>query len=125
MKLSHQKGSPKLVPQRYYNVAADNTLVLLSEIPANFVSFLFENNDQNNPCYCQVFDAASTGAVTLGVTVPTWTFMVPAGGVWGRDPQDEDLLHAENGLVVAVTSTRLGSSSPATKPTLTLWWDRE
>jgi hypothetical protein len=88
------------------------------------VSFLFENNDAVNACYCQVFDKASAGSVTLGVTVPEWTFMVPAGGVWGRDPQDEDLLHCENGLVIAVTSSRLGSGAPSTAPSLTVWYER-
>ena len=124
MKLAHQKGSPKLVPQRYYAVAATNTPVLLSEVPANLVSFVFENNDPSNTCYCQVFDAASTGAVTLGSTAPDWTFMVPPGGIWGRDPQDEDLQHCLQGLVIAVTSTRTGAGACTIAPTLTVWYDR-
>lgn len=67
--------------------------------------------------YLQLFDAVATGDVTLGTTAPTSTRLIPAG-LGGGDNGVRIIESArpprfELGLVYAITTTRSGSTSPA------------
>lgn len=71
--------------------------------------------------YLQVFDAVSNASVTLGVTVPNFSIHVGSSATAQADKTEPDLEYGFNlGLVVAVTTTDGGSSSPATGLTVDL-----
>lgn len=62
--------------------------------------------------YVQVFNASSTGSVTLGTTAPLYQTWIPAGG--GRNYAFDQGIAFSTGLVFAVTTTRTGSTAPGT-----------
>ena len=75
-------------------------------------------NINTTPVYLQLFDAAATTDVTLGTTTPTDTRMIPAGA---GTPNNTARLFGNDirrrfgaGIVYAITTTRSGSTSPAT-----------
>ncbi len=87
----------------------------------NFYGFYVENNTASN-VFLQVFDQATAAGVTVGTDKPNWTARIPAGGSFGKDANDTPLRFMGAGLIVAVTTTRTGSGSPATKATGTFWF---
>lgn len=68
-------------------------------------------NSNTTAVYVQIFDAASTSAVTLGTTAPKLSWFIPAGGGLTRDFSNG--LSFLNGIVFACTTTRTGNSAPA------------
>jgi hypothetical protein len=62
--------------------------------------------------WLQVFDAATSSAVTLGTTVPTWAFPLPANTPVNAILPPEGLAF-QNGLQIAWTTTYNGAVAPA------------
>lgn len=60
--------------------------------------------------YLQLFDAASVNAVTLGTTVPIKSIGIPGAGRASRDFSNG--MSFANGLVLAISTTRLGLTGP-------------
>lgn len=102
--------------------AAVTSLVQVFTGNGNLFRCLLDNDNAAADVYVQLFDAASTGAVTLGTTVPVASFRVPKGGQVVLDPIGPALLHCQNGLVAAVTTTRLGASTDATGANIFAWY---
>ena len=69
-------------------------------------------NSGSAAVYVQFFNAATTGAVTLGTTTPLFQTWIPAGG--GRNVSFDSGIAFSSGIVVAVTTTRTGSTAPST-----------
>lgn len=68
--------------------------------------------------FIQMFDAAAASAVTVGTTVAKQSYIIPASDGTARTATAKDWgdrgLMFTNGLVVAITTTVGGSTSPAT-----------
>lgn len=64
--------------------------------------------------YLQVFDAASTAAVTLGTTIPKFVFQVGGNNSWEEKFAGEGRLAFLNGIVVAATTTPTGATTTST-----------
>ena len=105
-------GSARVTADAYglgfLNSAVTNSLVLVVGSQAKTSLILVENTG-GSKCYFQVFDAASTGAVTLGTTVPKWSFPVPAGSIY----EMQIPLGFTSGVVIAATATFGGSGAPS------------
>lgn len=69
------------------------------------------DNPNTSMVYFQMFDAASPGSVTLGTTAPTFSIGVPASGSVGDSIAAG--ISFTNGIQVAVTTTRAGSTAPS------------
>lgn len=89
--------------------------------PGKLYGFCFDNNSASSDVFIQIFDKALAN-VTVGTTAPDFTFRVPAGAVFGKDAQDLSLHYFVNGCVVACTSTRTGSGSPAANASVNIWY---
>lgn len=114
-------GSANQAVEHYYNGALAQTTQLVFTGQGNMYGFELENNDASSDVFVQFFDAAATADVTLGTTPPTFTFRIPPGANFGKDAQDLVLHFCSLGLVVACTSTRTGSSAPATSCAANVW----
>lgn len=64
--------------------------------------------------FLQVFDAATTAAVTLGTTPPNYSFQVGANNSWEEKFAGESRLAFNNGLVLAATTTAAGGTVTST-----------
>ena len=93
---------------------ADKTLVRSGRFVADVLKYVNEDTAAPNAGtrYCQVFDAASTAAVTLGTTIPLRVLVAPSKG------SDEQFwlsgLVLSNGMVVASTTTATGNTLATT-----------
>jgi hypothetical protein len=104
---SNSGGSPALC-----SAALTNTLVLCGATGPHQITLYDLGNASNAAVsFLQVFDAASTGAVTLGTTAPTLSFEMPAnmGRIIALNPGQPFV----NGVVIVCTTTRTGSTAPA------------
>lgn len=66
--------------------------------------------------FIQVFDVAQASTVTLGTTVPNYVIPVPASGAGGYAAitlDNDNAIPHTNGIQVAATTTRSGSSTAA------------
>lgn len=74
-------------------------------------------NPNSSVVFLQYFDAASTGAVTLGTTKPLFSFAIPpsssgSSGVLSESYPPDCRPSFKLGVVVAITSTQQGAASP-------------
>lgn len=113
-------ASSSIVVDHLYKADLSNSPFLVFTGRGNIYGFYIENNSASE-IYIQFFDAASAGAVTLGTTVPDFTFRIPASGAFGKDSNDSPLKFMAKGCVVAVTSTRTGNGAPAADATSQFW----
>ncbi len=90
-------------------ISASGALTLIKGSAGSLWGLFFLNG--GTASWIQFFDAATTGAVTLGVTVPVWAAPIPASGVLTVPPAARALLAFVNGIVYAATST-LGGATP-------------
>lgn len=104
-----------------YETSLNATPVLVFSGRGNLYGFLIEDNSGDD-IFVQVFDAASAGAVTVGTTVPVFTFRVKADQAFGKDVNDSPYKFFKDGCVVAVTSTRTGLISPTSPATGQFWF---
>jgi len=110
--------------EQYYNGSLGATKQTVSANPLNYYGFEIENNDAAAEVFVQFYNQAAAN-VTVGLTTPDWTYRIPAGANYGKDPQSFALKFCQNGLVVACTSTRTGAGAPASNCTITVWhWDK-
>lgn len=72
-------------------------------------------------CYLQLFDVASATSVTLGTTVPDQSFGWPAGAAANIPPATIGIAFA-NGIKIAATTTRAGSTPCGTGMDVNIWY---
>jgi hypothetical protein len=104
-----------------YNANLDASPVLVFQGRGNLYGFLVEDNSGDD-IFVQVFDAASAASVTVGVTVPVFTFRVKADQAFGKDVNDSPYKFFANGCVVAVTTLRNNSVSPSAGAAAQFWF---
>ena len=73
-------------------------------------------NQSGAVAYVQVFDAATSGAVTLGSTTPVLSFGLPAAASLpgGGNLEWSNGIHFASGIQIAATTTATGSTAPST-----------
>jgi len=104
----------------YRNLAQDETATLVANVEANIFAFFLEN-DAAASVYLHIFDAASAGAVTPGVTVPDEVIEIPPKGKAVFDAI-QVFFHADNGLVVLATdSASPSANAPASPPRVRIY----
>lgn len=104
-----------------YSASLDASPVLVFQGRGNLYGFLVEDNSGDD-IFVQVFDAASIGDVTVGTTVPAFTFRVKADQAFGKDVNDSPYKFFANGCVVAVTTLRNNTVSPSAGATAQFWF---
>jgi len=87
----------------------------------NLYGFLLEEMSGED-LFMQFFDAASTSAVTVGVTVPIMSIRVKADQAIGKDVNDSPLKFFANGCVVAVTKGRTNALAPGVDAVSQFWY---
>jgi hypothetical protein len=108
----------------YYNGSLSETKVEAVSTPCNLYGFEIENNSAASDIFVQIFDKLAAN-VTVGTTVPDYTFRVPAGANFGKDPQSFPLRNHTIGVTIACTATRTGAGAPAANCSINLWsWDQ-
>jgi hypothetical protein len=98
-----------------YDASVTGVVELLAVGYCNLESVEIENPN-TTVVYLQLFDSATTAAVTLGTTVPNTTRLIPAGdGVASgvRIIEFNAPLRFGSGIVYAITTTRSDNTSPA------------
>lgn len=91
-----------------YGVTEAKTLVKAGPCIITAIKFI---NEDAQARFLQVFDAATTAAVTVGTTQADWTLVAGANG--GEDNYGGDGMAFKNGVVVAATTTAIGSTGAA------------
>jgi hypothetical protein len=114
--------TPSVTPKHFYQGAVNATKVEVCDIPSNCYGFEVENNDTAD-VFLQVFNKAAAD-VTVGTTAPDYTFRIPASSNFGKDSQIFPIHYHDLGLVIAVTTTRTGSSNPGTAATVQIWFSK-
>ena len=94
----------------FFNAALVATVVSVKGVPG-MLSWTDIYNPNATIAYVQVFDAATTGAVTLGTTPPRLSLPVPATGTLALNFDRAGFL---NGIQIAATTTSTGSTAPGT-----------
>lgn len=92
--------------------ALTNTKTLIKNGAGTFGGYYTVYNPNASVAYVQIFDAASTGAVTLGTTVADGRITVPAASAANMEVTNG--VHMANGIVIACTTTATGSTAPGT-----------
>lgn len=94
-----------------FHNAAVAAKVLVSATPAFISSWFLSNKHATDVGYLQIFDAAGTGDVTLGTTVPKHEIDLKAGQ---RASESGLSLKFDLGVVIAVTTTSHGATATGT-----------
>ena len=94
-----------------------NTVVSVKAAPG-ILGAVYCYNPQGAAAHIQIFDAASTGAVTLGTTKPKLSFGIPTASANGM-PLASVGIGFLAGIQVAVTTTATGASSSSMDCSLT------
>jgi hypothetical protein len=95
--------------------ALSNAVTSVKGTAGTFKGLFFDNTGAAAINFVQVFDAATPGAVTLGVTVPVFIAAASAGGFSNASLPPEGIA-LSNGLQIAATTTALGAGAPAVAP---------
>lgn len=98
-------------------ISATGALTLVTGSPAKLWGMFFQNNTAT-ASWIQFFDAATTGAVTLGTTPSNWAAPIPASGTLIVPPAALALLAFVNGIVYAATSTLNGMTTESQSGTV-------
>lgn len=108
--------------EHYYNgsLSATKQSVFTGQ-DGNVYGFEIENNSSTADIFVQIFDKASAN-VTVGTTVPDYTFRVPAGANFGKDAQGLVLHFHSLGCIIACTSSRTGSGAPSANCSINIWY---
>lgn len=97
----------------HFSASADETLVLVNAGYTVLTTLIAVNNDGSDE-FVQLFNAATTGDVTLGTTTPY--LVLPITGSGRSDYEFSDGIVFGNGLVYAVTTestNAVGPNNPA------------
>lgn len=78
-------------------------------------------NPAATACYIQMFDVATATTVTLGTTVPDQSLGIPAGSAANIPPVSPGV-NWVNGIKIASTTTRLGSTPCGTGSDVNFWY---
>jgi hypothetical protein len=109
--------------KKYHTSAKDESAVLVRSGPHTLHGFQLENPAGGAEVFLQFFDAASSGAVTVGTTAPLWSIMVPTLDGMIIPPQELPIESFALGIVIAATATRTGAGAPNTEdPAVSLWY---
>lgn len=100
--------------------ATGATAVLISIAPVRLGGYFIGNTANAAASYLQIFDANSTSAVIVGTTAPTLSLPIPANG--SANMALLDGIKFLNGIVIAFTTTRAGSTGPASNCDYNLWF---
>lgn len=114
-------ASASVATEHAYKPGLNATAQLVFAGRGNLYGFLLEEMSGED-LFIQFFDAASTGAVTVGTTPPVMTIRVKADQVIGKDVNDSPLKFFVNGCVVAVTKGRTNAVAPATDAVGNFWF---
>ena len=95
----------------YFNSALLATAVQIKGTAATLYNLTVFNTTASI-AYVQIFNALATN-VTVGTTVPTLSFEIPASGTYDLQGTGVGLAFS-NGLTVAATTTATGSTAPGT-----------
>lgn len=104
-----------------YSNSLNASPVLVFSGRGNLYGFLLEDNSGSD-IFMHVYDAASAGDVTLGVTAPVFTVRAKADNAFGKDVNDSPYKFFSRGCVVIVTDTRNGGLSPSVTATGQFWF---
>lgn len=96
---------------------SSNTVVNLSARPGAVRGYFLDNTANTATTYIQFLDAASTGAVTLGTTVPVISLGIPAGQAANLSIADNGWGPFDKGICIAQTTTPTGSTAPGSNAT--------
>ena len=113
-------GNPSQSPKHSYNLAVDEVAVQICGEKANLYGFEIENNGAAD-VYLQIFDKLAAD-VTVGTTVPDYTFRCPASANFGKDSVEIPLHYHSKGITIAVTADRHGATAPAADATVQMWF---
>ena len=106
-----------------YFANAITTTVTVSATTGKFGGYMLINLN-SSPIYLQFFD--TTGAVTLGTTVPTFVVTIPANGTaangFAANLELANGASITNGIKVAATTTSNGATTVSTGITGTIWY---
>lgn len=98
-----------------------NTVVSIKTGAGSVRGYFLDNTaNASTATFYQFFDAASAASVTLGTTAPAFSLAVPGGQ--GANLYLVDGVEFFNGICVAQTTTRAGSTAPAANTTYTVWF---
>jgi hypothetical protein len=89
-------------------ISATGALTLIKGSTGNLYGMYFLNNTAV-ASWIQFFNAATTGAVTLGTTVPVWAAPIPANGILNISPGYFAQFNFSAGIVYAATSLLQGT----------------
>ena len=92
--------------QRYTHTTTAQDKILIHAGPANITLQIYNNDDAKR--FLQIFDAASTDDVTLGMTAPKSVMVLPASG--GNTWDKTFNTYVKKGCVIAVTTGRTNST---------------
>lgn len=119
--MSAPTSSPSAVPFHSYTNSLSASALEVFSGRGNLYGFLVENNTASD-IYLQVFDSENAGSVTVGTTEPVFTVRIPGSSGFGKDADEMAYRFFGKGCVVAVTTTRDGSTAPATDATAQFWF---
>lgn len=98
---------------KYRNNAVSNTKILVRSGPLSIKGIVVNNADAS-VAFLQLHDAAATDDVTLGTTVPTLGVKIAASSSKEIIFDDSNKLPLSLGLVIAATTTEVGSTATTT-----------
>lgn len=123
--MKQSSGHPSAAHEQFYAAAQDNTRTLVFTGHGNIHAIDVQNNDSTNAVFVQFFNVAATTDVTLGTTTPDWSLKNYANSHVRIAEEWPVLKHFDKGLVIAVTTTRTGSTDTTTKPTVTILFRKD
>jgi hypothetical protein len=98
-------------------ISATGALTLIKGLAGNLYGMYFLNTGAAAG-WVQFFNAATTGAVTLGTTAPVWAAPITSGGTIFIPPGASALLNFSAGIVYACTTLLQGSVTDANSGTV-------
>jgi hypothetical protein len=98
-------------------ISATGAKTLIKGSAGNLYGMYFLNNTAV-ASWIQFFNAATTGAVTLGTTAPVWAAPIAANGILSIPPGALALLNFSAGIVYAATSTLQGATTESMSGTV-------
>lgn len=104
-----------------YHASTAETKAQITDKKATIHGFRFENN-HSGAVYVQLFNAKAAD-VTVGTTVATHTFLLPASGIAQLDPR-RFAYYFDKGITIACTASRTNNTAPTAAATCTVWFSK-
>lgn len=109
--------SPDFPLSPLFSNTLTTTLVQIKDEAPVTVNFMEASNINATDAFIQMFDVNGSQQVTLGTTLPTYSFFVPKGDATNRGGMDKQFtvsLSFVKGLIIAATTTPAGGSALTT-----------